>query len=376
MGDFSSIFQQENASINNSVSNSSTESQERIVSCNSLIGEDNISFIDRQNDADQFRHQHPSYLFSYGGSGNTVTRTIFEYITNIWTTSIYHDRELNRIGFKGESKSCKIDDTEDRPVLLIKAHPEAADKLWRLPSNILRRCLGHPKPYYKRFKGASPPVDYGFISAVFIMRDPWKSIFTMFQYTYGVEGESQHIRRMMLNKWNQSETKQLWTDFVGKEITMWSRTVDAMRLMDRFNDDDGVNRTDYVVMKYENIISKDIQMAMDEIRKVLRFLYSDNYYAKMEDTFTERMQCIFGQFGLMWNDIGRFGTMHRKPANASIHLTFDVAYQYLIEEHLEVLCKAWQQIEEIAAMYSYEMLYDLDCQYPHASLNVSQIDAG
>merc|ERR1711879_929703 len=64
----------------------------------------------------------------------------------------------------------------------------------------------------------------------------------------------------------------------------------------------------------------------------------------------------------MRTDTGRFGTMHRKPANASIHLTFDTAYQYLVDNHTEMLCEAWDHIRDVAVVYSYQMLWGLDCE--------------
>ena len=147
----------------------------------------NMTFLDRTNDSLLLlRHPHPSYLFSYGGSGNTVTRIILEHVTNIWTASNFNDKELKKIGFTGETQSCGGKDRVDRPVLLIKAHPEVLDRVRSNPKNFFRRCLG--------IKDKAPPLHYNDSNAVFIVRNPWKAIFTMFQFKHGYHNQSKHTR--------------------------------------------------------------------------------------------------------------------------------------------------------------------------------------
>ena len=76
------------------------------------INEDDIGFLCDHNLSypKQIRHPHPSYLFSFGGSGNTLTRLMLEYVNNIWTGSIYGDIHLFYDGFKGEMESCTRED--------------------------------------------------------------------------------------------------------------------------------------------------------------------------------------------------------------------------------------------------------------------------
>merc|ERR1712136_434057 len=74
----------------------------------------------------------------------------------------------------------------------------------------------------------------------------------------------------------------------------------------------------------------------------------------------DRIDCILPT--LMHADYGRLGTMHRGLANASIHLTFDTAYQYLIDSRPEVVCRSWSKMKEIAKEYSYTMLAGVCCE--------------
>lgn len=77
--------------------------------CHSIVNDDNIGFRNRGmlSYPDQIRHPHPSYLFSYGGSGNTFTRLLMESVTNIWTGSTVGDPILKAEGFKGEDTVCR-----------------------------------------------------------------------------------------------------------------------------------------------------------------------------------------------------------------------------------------------------------------------------
>ena len=65
-----------------------------------MINDKHIKFINRSQSYQNglLRHSYPLFLFSYGGGGNTMTRLLLEYITNVWTGSIFMDLTLR--GFK------------------------------------------------------------------------------------------------------------------------------------------------------------------------------------------------------------------------------------------------------------------------------------
>jgi len=325
------------------------ERREREAWCLSLVNDRKITYLNdpaaNLSYPDELRHPHPSYLFSYGGSGNTLTRTLIELVTRIWTTSIYHDVVLKKHGFKGEELRCDPKGS-DRPVLLIKAHPEWMDRVRKDPRNLLRRCLGKKKGVM--------PVHYHSASAVFIMRNPWKAMFTLFQFKYGAPNEDRHTRHLRLERWDRGQ----WVQWVAEHAELWRRTAGFMRLMD------SLPLTGYHVVKYENVIERsNTTVAVEEIRKVVRYLFSDSFYEQMAAELQDRMECAVGS--LMRADYGRLGRMHRKAANESVHLTFDVAYQFLREQHPEVLCTAWNHIKEVAVRYSYRMLPGMDCVTNH-----------
>merc|ERR1719203_1405506 len=98
----------------------------------------------------------------------------------------------------------------------------------------------------------------------------------------------------------------------------------------------------FVVVKFENLISGD----HEEFTKILQFLFSDDYYESKAQLFGDRIHCIFPE--LLRSDYGRLGAMHRAAANVSVHLTFDVAYQWLVDHRPDVLCRAWSTIELFA----------------------------
>ena len=137
---------------------------------------------------------------------------MLEYVTNIWTGSVYGDRKLFNDGFRGEMESCgrpplKWKNYVDRnpQVLLIKVHPEHLNDVLKEPEMMNEDCLGiHPEhidvpsqvkqhcnPFGGKSDGKSSDESvYGMtsksnVSAVFIVRDPWKSIFSAFQYKFG-----------------------------------------------------------------------------------------------------------------------------------------------------------------------------------------------
>ena len=80
---------------------------------NLTLDGDNFS---RDNLKMKARFKHPSYLYSFAGSGNTWTRVLFQYITGIATGSMWKDQALQHSSeYEGKCP--------DR-LLICKAHPE------------------------------------------------------------------------------------------------------------------------------------------------------------------------------------------------------------------------------------------------------------
>ena len=151
----------------------------------------NIEFLkqSQMKTTTDFRHQYPIYLFSYGGSGNTMTRLLLEYTTNIWTGSVYNDKDLIHAGFEGEKVSSYFDN------LVIKAHPELIDEE-RLRTNGRDLFL---QPLLTTHLASDIATVYTNMSAIFIVRNPWKAIFSMYQQSINGFGCDERENKM-LNK--------------------------------------------------------------------------------------------------------------------------------------------------------------------------------
>lgn len=319
----------------------------RTYDCDSFMDEQNIGFLNDFNlfFPDHVRHPNAAYLFSYGGSGNTITRIVLEYITHIWTGSVFNDQTLYNIGLKGELITCPRGKPVGPPVLVMKAHPEVMKPLrWPKHKNWNRPCLG--------FHHLNYPNNITNLSAVFIVRDPWKAMFALYQFVFGdEEGVDPHIRQKMLSSWNSNTTQ--WIEWVEREVDQWAVSMEFMNVMKEPN-------YSFIVVKYEHLINlNDQQLVLSEFTKILRFLYSDRYYAEKKEISMDRIRCIFPD--LMQRGTGRFGAMHRKSTNQSVHLTFDEAYRFIVENRPDVLCRAWSKIFRFAEKYSYHMFPGVNC---------------
>ena len=117
----------------------------------------------------------------------------------------------------------------------------------------------------------------------------------------------------------------------------------------------------YIVVKYENLIDlKHPDVQINELQKMLKYLYSDYGYERNEEMLMKRMECFFPF--LMGSDYQRLGKMHRQKPNETQHVTMDMAYGYLMENYMAVICLAWNMMKEKAMIYGYENLPGVTCQ--------------
>eukprot|EP01083_Nonionella_stella_P122044 366923_1 len=310
--------------------------------CTMIIDDASIQFMKGTNMTSmyttnvQLNHPYPIYLYSYGGSGNTLTRLLLEYITNIYTGSRYYDPDLLHTGFQGDAHVCTH-------VMFIKHHPE--NKFEKITKKKLRHIC------HKRSKFGYQDVHWSNMSATFIVRNPWKAIFSMYQFKFGDEvgtTVNEHTRHVMKHNWNATH----FANYVEIGFDKFLKTFELMAMYQKYH-------YDYIVVKYENIINLGQPLiALKEMNKILRFAYAQEYYQQIKNMLELKMQCIFHL--LMKNDYQRFGKVHRKPANESVHVTFDFAYQYMIDNHLDVLCDLWKQIEYQMKIFQYRN-FNVNC---------------
>ena len=310
--------------------------------CISLIESDPIHFIATQErQSNKFRYKYPSYLASFGGSGNTLTRLIIEHITAIWTGSIYRDSLLLQFGLNGEGKCTQIDN-----IIAIKAHPEQQVQTKHV-RNINMDCLNNraAKKRYRRKHSYSLEEWNSNASAMFVVRDPWIASFAMYKLRQSLHG-NKHIDNVPLPHWNLS----IFQAHIQQQSTRWIKTFELMDTLDR-------NNFDFVVVKFENLFGEN---AVDEMDKMAKFLFSDKYYNDHIDELSLRMQCVAKQ--LIPANYGRFGKMHRAKANTFEHVTFEYAFDALMEFNTTAICEFWRNVEPFATRYGYTNLGDVDCE--------------
>eukprot|EP01083_Nonionella_stella_P159861 521948_1 len=309
--------------------------------CISLTNESAMHFVSEYELENNMRFEYPTYLFSYGGSGNTLTRLVIETLTNIYTGGMYHDQ---KDVFKGGGH-CK-----ERDVIVVKLHPEHIRSQRENKDNYLKPCFS------KRIMLTQTPKNWEYISAIFIVRNPFKAIFTMFEFFKGTEkiagygANDRHVRHFMANDFKV----EMFKYFVQSQITSWMDTFVLIELMEKYN------YTNYTVVKFENLVNfKQPKIAIIEMNKIVRFVYNDKYYTESSRIMLHKMQCIITHF--MPTNYGRFGTYHRSKSNSSEYLSADMAYYELAVFDIDFICNLWTNIKQVLFKFHYNMLSAINC---------------
>ena len=149
----------------------------------------NSSFLDDMSD-----EGIPPLLLSFPGAGNTMLRSLLEHATGYFTGSIYlSDKELHCV-FVGE-KSCT------RLNSVIKGHPSdfiirgQMDLHNRISKNGDKRDKLRGTSKFMRRKCANGKIQH-FSRAVFVIRDPFRSILSEFQRI----ATNSHVGSVSLNQ--------------------------------------------------------------------------------------------------------------------------------------------------------------------------------
>lgn len=302
--------------------------------CINLMNDSLLHFMDANESNQIFKWHWPTWLLSYGGSGNTVTRIIIEYITSIWSGAI-GDPSLRRMGFVGEGKC-----NHKTGVVIVKTHPEHKHHPERMPND----CWGGG---YK--KGSIPSIHA--VTVIFIVRNPFKSIFAMYNFKYGI-GSNKHIRTTPMSNWNLTQFIQ----FVFKEAI----DLHEMRVfIDYINSkiDSGKDNYKYIIVKFEDFFNS--KTAFVQMDKILRFLYNEYYYIKNMRELHQRIRCVTEHF--LPNDYDRFGRIHRDHHIVRDIVTFDFAFNEFYKHNIDKFCMFWSQIKWVAIDYGYQNLPYAQC---------------
>ena len=130
----------------------------------------------------------------------------------------------------------------------------------------------------------------------------------------------------------------------------------AFEIMDRMEE----YGFDYIVVKYENLIDLEHpEVQINEMKRMLKYLYSDDGWEKNEEMLMKRMECLFPF--LMESEYQRLGVIHRPKANETIHVTMEMAYGWLIGKYRVVFCTAWKKMKERVMVYGYDSLPEAHC---------------
>eukprot|EP01083_Nonionella_stella_P246850 856538_1 len=300
-------------------------------------------FLSEMEVKEKLRFAYPTYLFSYGGSGNTLTRLLIEEITDIWTGSPYHDAQLYQLGFVGEM-FCE----ELNRVIVIKYHPENIKKKMNDINNFYKPCFGR--------KPLTHSIQWPYISAIFIMRNPWHATWSEFQLHNNPNKTSKHLAHFALKDFDIPVFKR----FVKDSFTAWQWTFTLMDIMNK----NGF--TNYTVINYQNLINvHSPSVALREMDTMIRFLFQDEYYMQNKRILHIKMECIIHH--LMPNDYRRFGAIHRSKPDPTMHVTMQYAYSALDEHDKEFMCNQWEQIKHKAELYNFTLLQGINCSMLHFS---------
>ena len=127
----------------------------------------------------------------------------------------------------------------------------------------------------------------------------------------------------------------------------WNKNIQVLNALEREN-------VSILIVRFENIIHHDHGIASNELLKMIRFLYRDDYYEQHEYLFKHRIDCV-------WNISAtdkRMDSIHRdKPTAAQLN----ISYAYQIIGH-DMLCKIWNRLKPFASQYGYTSYNNVSCE--------------
>ena len=258
---------------------------------------------------------------SFGGSGNTFIRALIEYVTKIHTGSVYK-REFLKLGFVDGKSNCGTQ------TIAIKVHASHLSPTSFFGSRC-GLCLCK-----------EPPGNLTHIPkpAIFVTRNPWDAFYALYQYWYGQKtSQGRHKSHINLNGWDSMQfTNVLKNQYVDDYI----KSIQTFHAWQKTN-----GKHPLLLIKYENIVNKDMNIKTDELLKIIKFLYHDEYYKENELLFKQRIHCV-------WNislTDERLIAMHRDPPNAE-QLNKTYAYQTQSDIFLDMI---WDKIKPFAELFGY-----------------------
>ncbi len=310
----------------------------------------NISLLPFYNDPQTkimrttiLKHISPPLLISCGGSGNTFTRLLIEYLTKIYTGSIYTG-EFKELQFVG-SWYCV---TETIVVKFHGEHMRDSNLNPFIQGKCLCGCTGNevnePHPVnisIEEFEAINGKINNP--AAIFIIRNPWDVFFALYQYWGGNKGGGmRHKSHINLARFNVQDFRKEVSNFANR----WNKNIMALQ---KFKD----TNTSHLIITFENLVHKDYDIKTQEVLKIMKFLYRDEYYKEHQDLFKHRLDCL-------WNiskTDQRLSGIHRdKPNEKELNKTF--AYKSM---GVESICNVWNKLKPFAKPFGYSIYNNISC---------------
>ena len=112
----------------------------------------------------------------------------------------------------------------------------------------------------------------------------------------------------------------------------------------------------YIYVQFENMVSTDINIRYNEVLKIMKYLYREDYYQSHESMFKKRLKCVFDK-DFSATDY-RMNRIH-SPTSGPTLLNESYAYQLLGSD---IICKIWQDLEPYASSFGYHIWNNVSCQ--------------
>ena len=349
--DISSLSSAHNINITNSIIKEHDQSE-----C--IPSDQNISFLPSYDDPQtqiirtiKLRHKTPPLLISFGGSGNTFIRVLIEYVTKIYTGSIYNHEFINQ-GFIGSGTEYCITKT-----IVVKVHGDhimrprrrSIDDMYKtvnlfIAGKCLCGCMGasNNSVTIQQFENIHGKIINP--SAIFIIRNPWDAFFALYQYWTPTWSNThiRHAKHIELTIFNLTHFRQK----INQMVRRWNMNMAVLRKMEQAH-------IPLLVIKFENVVSQSVNVRSIELWKIIRFLYRNEYLDVNQDVFKHRIDCIWKIL-----DIDRrMNSFHRsKPNTKQLNKTY--AYQLLGDKSI---CRFWRRMMHNAESFGYGSYNDIKC---------------
>ena len=264
----------------------------------------------------------PPIFYSFPGSGNTWGRLLIEFATGIYSGSIYNDKSLFDI-MPGEY-------TCSWRVSVIKVHPHTHGY----------KSGENPFGLGQHFKSDNDKCVKGnvlkFKRAVFLIRDPYDSIWSEFQRRVS----KSHVSGILKSEFHWEQWYANAGNLAHRYLEMWKHYGDMTQ-------DYGIHNIIFV--RYEDL--RNISLRVATLRKVVDFLHVP--------TTDERVSCAF--------NLSENKGAHRK-----------VKGKYMSKTNVytaDIVCGMWQLFGKYSSLHDYHIKGNFDCSsyYPIEDCNVGPV---